>query len=120
MDNFYSSPELFKDFLSMNSSTLHSNRWQFPESLKAKAGEPAKPRGTATFAYHDKLTVLRWTDNKDVHAISTLYSDSLTTVQHQVDGQREDVPCPDIISYHSSFMGGVDLADQVMCYYFVG
>ena len=30
------------------------------------------------------------------------------------------MPCPDIISDYNTFMGGVDLADQVMCYYAVG
>ena len=66
-----------------------------------------------------KLTVVRWSGNKDVQAISTLYSNSLTTIRRQVDGQRKDVLCPDNISDYNSFMGGVDLVDQVMCYYSV-
>lgn len=60
MDYFYSSPELLKDLLFMNSSTLHSNQRQFPESLKAKAGEPAKPRGTANFACQAYCSTLVW------------------------------------------------------------
>lgn len=53
-----------------------------------------------------KLTVVHWSDNKDVQAISTLYSDSLTTVRRQVDAQRKDVhvSCPDNISDYNSFL----------------
>lgn len=116
MDNFYASPKLFKDLLSAGTyacGTLRTNRKNFPDSLKPKAGERARPRGTPIFAFCDKITV----DNKDVYALSTLYSDSLYMVRRQVDSQVKNVTCPDIIS---AFMGGVDLADQVMCYYSVG
>ena len=123
MDNFYASPQLFKDLLSVStyaSGTLRTNRKHFPDSLKPKAGERAKARGTPTFAFCDKVTVVRWIDNKDVYAMSTLYPDSVCMVRCQVDSQVKDVTCPDIISDYIAFMGGVDLADQVMCYYSVG
>lgn len=86
MDNFYASPQLFKDLLSMNTyacGTLRQNRKKFPDSLKPKAGERAKPRGTSIFAFCNKITVVRWIDNKDVYAMSTLYSDSLCMVRRQ-------------------------------------
>lgn len=53
----------------------------------------------------------------------TQYPQSILTnlpVRRQVDCHAKDVPCPDIISDYNTFMGGVDLADQVMCYYSVG
>lgn len=102
------------------SGTLCTNRRFFPEVLKPQPGESRRGRGTHTFAYSDKLTVVRWSDNRDVYAMSTLYSDSLCTVGWQVDGQVKNVPCSDIISDYNTFMGGVDLTDQVIYYYAVG
>ena len=32
----------------------------------------------------------------------------------------KDIPRPHVISDYNAFMGGVDLADQVMCYYSIG
>ncbi len=66
------------------------------------------------------MTVVRWTDNKDVFAISTLLGDNNSTAKRHVDGVVKDVPIPEIISDYNQFMGGVDLADQVMCYYSLG
>ena len=56
----------------------------------------------------------------DVYAISTAYSDSLTVVEHRVGGVTQDIPCPYVAHDYNRFVGGVDLADQVMYYYSVG
>ena len=123
MDNFYTSPELFHDLLERNTSasgTVRQNRKHFPALLKPVYGETARPRGTTTFAYYKQLTMVRWSDNKDVYALSTLYSDQLTTARRRVGSAVSDVPCPRIISDYNAFMGGVDLADQAMCYYSIG
>ena len=121
MDNYYSSPLLYKDLLDAGttaSGTLRSNRRNFPKSLKQKS--KSVPRGTTTFAFHDNITVVKWCDNRDVYAISTLYSNSMTRVKHQVDGNAKEIPCPEIIEDYNTFMGGVDMADQAMCYYSLG
>lgn len=65
------------------------------------------------------ITVVHWRDNKDVYAISTAYSDHLTYVKRPVESAT-NVSCPYIIHDYNTFMGGVDLADQLMCYYSVG
>ena len=36
------------------------------------------------------------------------------------DKKLRDIPCPDIIVDYNKYMGGMDLADQAMCYYSVG
>ena len=123
MDNFYTSPELFHDLLERNTSasgTVRQNHKHFPALLKSVYGETATPRGTTTFAYYKQLTMVRWSDNKDVYALSTLYSDQLTTARRRVGSAVSDVPCPRIISDYNALMGGVDLADQAMCYYSIG
>ena len=63
---------------------------------------------------------LQWYDNKDVYAFFTVHSDPLTTVGRQVDKETKDIDCTQIISEYNKYMGGVDLADQTMCYYSVG
>ena len=121
MDNYYSSPLLFKDLLAAGTTatgTLRINRKVFPEFLKQKFG--SVPRGTTAFAFHNNITVVKWHDNRDVHAISTLYGNSMTRVKRQVDGNTKEVPCPEIIEDYNTFMGGVDMADQAMCYYSLG
>ena len=121
MDNYYSSPLLFKDLLAAGtnaSGTLRSNRKNFPECLKQNY--TSTPRGTTTFAFHNNVTVVKWWDNRDVYAMSTLYSNDMTKVKRHVDGSVKEIPCPEIIADYNSFMGGVDLADQAMCYYSLG
>ena len=88
--------------------------------MKHVEGEPWQPRGTCTFAYHDNITIVWWTGTKIVYVISTSDSDELVTVKRRVDSTKSDVPCSLIISNYNSFMGGVDLVDQVMCYYSIG
>lgn len=122
MDNFYSSPVLFLDLLShgtLASGTVRTNRRHFPSAIKPDQHEK-NARGYSNFLFHNKLTATRWYDNKDVYALSTIYSDSLTTVRRQVEKETKDIDCPLIISDYNKFMGGVDLADQAMCYYSVG
>ena len=121
MDNYYSSPLLFKDLFAIGttaSGTLRTNRKYFPLCFKQKFGEI--PRGTVSFVYNSNLTVVKWSDNRDVHAISTLYSNQMAKVKRQVDGESVELPCPEIIDDYNAFMGGVDLGDQAMCYYSLG
>ena len=52
-----------------------------------------------------------------MYTLSTLHSDSLTIVRRQVDKVVKEVSCPDIIADYNQHKGGVDLADQAVCYY---
>ena len=125
MDNFYSSPQLYKDLFALNtkcSGTLRMNRKHFPDFLKPAVLPSLGSQGSTAFAYHDDITIVRWKDTKDVCAMSTAYSDTMTVVWRRVDNVVQDVPCPEIIKDYNMFMGGVDLfaIDQVMCYYSIG
>lgn len=120
MDNFYSSPELFEDLLAkktLASGTVRTNRRHFPAELK-DATTPS--RGDSKFLFHNSTTACRWHDNKDVYCLSTIFGDSLTTVKRQVEKEKKDVSCPQIVADYNQYMGGVDLADQAMCYYSIG
>ena len=73
MDNFYSSPLLYKDLLAAGTTatgTVRCTRKNFPSCLKEKSNES---RGATTSAYHNNITVVKWHDNRDVYAISTLH-----------------------------------------------
>ena len=119
-DNLHSSPQLFYDLLQklvLASGTVRKNRKKFPKNLDIAS---KLSRGESKFIFFEHLTVCRWFDNKDVFCISTVLSDTITTIKRRVEKQLKDVICPDIIVDYNQHMGGVDLADQAMCYYSVG
>ena len=62
------------------------------------------------------------TEGKFVLYPRTLLSDELTTVLRRgsESGTRKEVSAPEITAHDNQFMGGVDLADQFICYYSVG
>lgn len=77
-DNCYSSPQLFEDLLKEGtyaSGTVRTNRKHFPEFLKLQRGDKLD-RGSHKFAYYKSTTVVRWSDNRDVFALSTFLSDA--------------------------------------------
>lgn len=49
-----------------------------------------------------------------------VYGNDIAKVCRQVNKEVMDIDCPVIISDYNKYMGGVDLADQAMCYYSVG
>ena len=72
------------------------------------------------FVYYKSTTVVRWSDNKDVYAMSTFLSNAITQVKRRGGSTSISISCPEIIQDYNLFMGGVDLKDQAMCYYSVG
>ena len=120
-DNYYSSPQLFEDLEegTYASGTVRTNRKHFPVFLRPQPGDKLD-RGSHMFAYHKSTTVVRWSDNRDVYALSTFVSDATTQVRRRGGSASISISCPEIIHDYNHFMGGVDLADQAMCYYSVG
>lgn len=84
-DNYYSSPQLFEDLWKEGtyaSGTVWTNRKHFPDFLKPQPGDKLD-RGSQMFAYYKSTTVVRWSDNKDVYALSTFLFDATTQVKRQ-------------------------------------
>jgi len=123
-DNFYTSPTLAKGLLDKEiytTGTVRSNRKHFPKDLASKSKNAQQ--GDQTYRYHEHITAVKWHDNKDVFVMSTMFGNEITTVKRrakQDKATRVDVSCPAMIADYNKFMGGVDLADQAMCYYSVG
>jgi len=120
MDNYYTSPTLFKDLLCKFVAavgTARTNRKNFP---KFETPTTKPPRGTCSFLYHKEIVAVRWLDNRDIFCLSTAVGDSVTKVNRREGTEVIEVDCPEIIEEYNAFMGGVDVADQYMSYYGAG
>ncbi|CAM4452341.1 unnamed protein product [Leuciscus chuanchicus] len=111
VDNFYTSPMLFRDLLIRNISacgTIRSNRVDFPQTTLNKLPKNV-PRGSI----------------REVLMCSSFHSaNGDQTVQRRVktgDGEWTvmTVPIPTVVSDYNKHMGGVDLSDALIGYYSV-
>jgi len=68
----------------------------------------------------NKITALKWFDNKAVHLVSTFATsfpfDKCTRFDRKIK-ERVEVARPFIVKDYNTHMGGVDLHDQLMAYY---
>ena len=69
------------------------------------------------------MLVIKWLNKRAVTALTTIHKDTDVTVErrtrHATDG-RETVQKPQAIVEYNKYMGGVDLADQLLSYYGFG
>lgn len=125
-DNFYSSPKLCSDLFGRGcflTGTIRENRIGFPKNL----GNPLPVKaecGTSRW-YRDGRTVfIKWKDTKAVCVISSFYPatgrDVVKRGRGKVVGGRyikERVNIPPPLKGYNTYMGGVDLSDQLLkCY----
>uniref|UniRef100_H3GNY3 PiggyBac transposable element-derived protein domain-containing protein n=1 Tax=Phytophthora ramorum TaxID=164328 RepID=H3GNY3_PHYRM len=99
--------------------------------LKKKKGEKKKPPKTpknrpasierGTFIVTDALQIpgmrlLRWWDTRAVHMLSTggsVESDRIVRREKLTGEQQTQVACPRVVKDYQTFMGGVDVHDQL-------
>ena len=120
-DNFYTSPSLCQQLLEngiLSCGTVRVNRRGLPEDIKPAPRDGFR-RGDILFRKCGSLTAVRWKDKRDVTAISTLHGNDVTIIPARRDEQKS-VRKPKMIVDYNSHMGGVDLLDQLLCYYTVG
>ena len=113
VDNFYTSPKLFKDLLETGTiacGTVRSNRRGFPPELKTNI-QPADSSFHKSRMREGFMTGVHWQDNRDVHALSTIHGNA---VAHDLPHK------PELISDYNKFTGGVDHNDQLLVYFEVG
>ena len=95
--------------------TVRVNRKGLPpfSTKKMKKGE--------VITFHDgQLTGVKWMDKHPVAVLSTIHDDSMTTITRRTRsslGSAETISKPTIITEYTKFMGGVDVADQLVTYY---
>ena len=122
MDNFFSSPALFKDLADKQMGacgTLRSNRRGVPATIQQAKPTAGNPPITDT---DDKILYISWFDKKVVNLITTVHSSEtyrkLVRSKKHPDNVREvDKPCA--IQAYSQHMGGIDRADKAMTFYMV-
>ena len=99
--------------------TMRSNRLGFPTEFKSKLKTGLKERGEHIALQNDNITIYLWQDTKPVVIVSSnAQPDSVTKVNRKIkDGSSKVIDCPAAVQMYNTYMGGVDLNDQLRNYY---
>ncbi|XP_039538379.1 piggyBac transposable element-derived protein 4-like [Pimephales promelas] len=120
VDNFYTSPKLFRDLLAKKiwaCGTVRANR--IGHSKKQA------PRGNIRWFREDNLLFVEWKDKRDVLMCSTFHKAfNGDTIKRNVKGADgvwaiQDFSVPAAVLDYNKHMGGVDLSDALIGYYTV-
>ena len=68
----------------------------------------------------DTISATKWMDNRSVILLSNYHNPSVVQeINRRVKGSKEKVKvsCPAVICEYNTYMGGVDLCDQMKVYY---
>lgn len=126
-DNFYTSPTLFHHLHSLGfgaCGTFQDTRIGVPKS-KVIALTKNCPGGTIRWIRDGPLLFIKWMETREVSVCSTMHTAfSGDTVKRacKVGGKyaRVEVQAPSALNDYNSFMGGVDLSDQLIGSYSSG
>lgn len=107
VDNFYTSPTLFKDLLAEKvwaCGTIREQRIGYPRR-RPGALTSQSPRGTIRWIRDDPVLFVQWKDTRDVRLCSTMHTahNPQTTVQRRVRGtdgrwQLKSIPAPPAVT----------------------
>nr|XP_055037131.1 piggyBac transposable element-derived protein 4-like [Misgurnus anguillicaudatus] len=127
VDNFYTSPLLFRDLLQKGiwaCGTIRSNRVGFPQATDNRLPRNA-PRGSMRWIRDDKLLFVEWKDTREVLMCSSFHSaNGDCKVQRRIktgagEWMVQNIPIPTAVVDYNKNMGGVDLSDALIGYYSV-
>ncbi|XP_060788789.1 piggyBac transposable element-derived protein 4-like [Neoarius graeffei] len=125
MDNFYTSPKLFKDLYAAKfgaCGTYRESRRDCPHS-NLNALTKHSPRGTIRWIRDGPVVCVKWMDTQEVSVCSTIHAAYTgDVVQRRVKSRKgvwstQSVPCPKPVVEYNKYMGGVDLSDQLIQYF---
>ncbi|KAJ0009429.1 hypothetical protein NQD34_001131 [Periophthalmus magnuspinnatus] len=125
VDNFYTSPILFRDLLQKNVSacgTIRPNRQGYPKTTQNTLDSTA-PLGSIRWIREDPVLFVQWRDTRDVFVCSTMHTaHGQETVERRVKDDTgcwtvKDVPIPPAIKDYIKHTGDVDLSDALIGYY---
>ena len=119
-DNYFTSVPLFQELLdnkTYSCGTVRSNRKYLPVSVaKAKL----KHQGDVIIEQKGgSMIAVAWHDKRTVNILSTLSNplEQTTVKRKKKDGTQVDVPCPQAVKSYTTYMNGVDRADQLRSSY---
>lgn len=127
VDNFYTSPKLFKDLYDMKigaCGTYRENRKDCPQAPN-NALTKKDPRGTLRWIREGPLVFVKWMDSKEISICSTIHpafsGDTVMRRTKNNDGKwiSHVLTCPSPIIEYNKHIGGVDLSDQLLLSYSV-
>ncbi|XP_028279403.1 piggyBac transposable element-derived protein 4-like [Parambassis ranga] len=125
VDNFYTSPKLFRDLYKKNIGACGTFRDRYCPPTKSNALKNKDPRGTIRWLRDGPLVFVKWKDSRQVGICSTIHPafKGETVDRHYKDANGKwaahSLPCPNPIIEYNKYMGGVDLSDQLIQYYSV-
>ena len=111
MDNWYSSPGLFRELHMKQTDavgTVRLSRKNMPGELKNKIVV-----GQTIACYSKDMMVVKWMDKREVSVLSTFHRNDMNIV-HNHRGDKEK---PNAILLYNNNMGAVDVADQMLVAY---
>lgn len=102
--------------------TLRANRLQgASEKLVDIKTLQKQERGSSSITTSSSnISILRWTDNKIVHVISSFSGKEPQDTVKRWDRKKKihiEIPRPQAIKQYNRFMGGVDMADKMVAHY---
>ncbi|XP_055750279.1 piggyBac transposable element-derived protein 4-like isoform X1 [Salvelinus fontinalis] len=125
LDNYFSSPKLFKDLFDMKMGacgTMREGRLGFPRS-EENALTKKSPRGSLRWIREGSLLFVKWKDAREVSMGTTIHQayggETIKRKRKNKDGKwsHESIPVPTPILEYNKNMGGVDLSDQLITYF---
>ena len=128
IDNFYTSPALVKSLKEWDigtTGTLRTNRRGIPESvlqLHTAMTRSDVPRGTGYYIRVGEEVYICWKDSSCVTLSNNYPGHTDGTVKRRTknrSGEFEsvEVPLPSAVNSYNTFMGGVDMSDQLISYH---
>ena len=127
-DNFYNNVPLFQFLKNQGMyaiGTAKVNSTGFPQELKDKAAwEKKAVRGEVRFVRTGDVLCLQWMDHKCVSMYGTLHRGqdfdfAMRNTKENGQHQKKPVFRPKCIADYNTYMGGVDLSDQMFRMYSV-
>nr|XP_020481108.1 piggyBac transposable element-derived protein 4-like [Monopterus albus] len=123
VDNFFTSPSLFRDLLQNRIWACGTMRpFGLPKTVVNSMPSNA-PRGTVRWIREDGLLFVKWKDTREVLLCSTFHrAFEGDTVQRQVrgdDGQWSvvNIPVPAVVKEYKRGVGAMDISDALISYY---
>lgn len=125
MDNWFSSPGLFKMLQDNDTNaygTVRLNRRGMPKDLGTKKDKKSLGRtkkmkkGDIDFRTKNGMLAMVWKDKKEVKMLSTVHTPEMVDTGKK-DRNNEPIMKPKIVLDYNNGMGGVDRSDQLAASY---